>query len=311
VVVGSAPRLTLQVDDEPRDLVLDGRTFQASVPLKRGVNVVRVIATDDQGQQSEDFVTIEYRPPLAAANVVITSPTDGHTLGANDLPFVVMEGEIDDARVTRVRLTANATRIVVPVVERKFRQAIPVLESVVRLSAELVDVAEAKPGPAVTVRAPGRSQAGVLIVNWKDAPANAQLEVSAMFRARADRLDTPERPVTMEAVASRPGAPKDVFVIRRMHPGVYRLVMRHATGAMLSGVPVLHVGRTAAPLALPLAPVDLTGSGQRHLTRILLPYGVLWEQDDWFSGKSESADTITKFRHPEGVTWTERKVPGP
>ena len=96
-----------------------------------------------------------------------------------------------------------------------------------------------------------------------------------------------------------------------MHPGVYRLVMRHATGATLSGVPVLHVGRTAAPLALPLAPVDLTGSGQRHLTRILLPYGVLWEQDDWFSGKSESADTITKFRHPEGVTWTERKVPGP
>ena len=310
VVLGSAPKLTLQVDDDSRDLVLDGRTFHASVPLKPGVNTVRVIASDSQGRQSEDFVTIEYRPPLAAAKVVVTRPADGHTLGPNDLPFVIMEGEIDDARVTRVRLIANDTRVIVPVVDRKFRQVIPVLEPSIRLSAELVDVAEAKPSPAITVKSPGPSQAGVLIVNWKEIPADAQAEVTATFRARSDRVDIPERPVTVEAVATRPGAPKDVFVVRRMQPGVYGLVMRSSSGAALSGVSVLHVGRSTGPLTLPLAPLTLTGSGPVPLTRILLPYGVLWEQDDWFSGKSESADTITKFRLPEGVTWTERKVPG-
>ena len=43
------------------------------------------------------------------------------------------------------------------------------------------------------------------------------------------------------------------------------------------------------------------------MTEVLLPQGILWEQDDWFTGRSESTDTVTKFRLPEGITWTERK----
>jgi hypothetical protein len=310
VVLGTAPTLVLHVDDTAKDLVLEGRAFQASVPLKPGVNVVRVTATDAAGRQSEDVVTIEYRPPLSAARVTITSPADGHALSADDLPFVVMGGEVDDPRVTRVRVIANDSRIVVPVVDRKFRQVIPVLEPSVRLRAEAADVSDASPGPTITINAPGHSQAGVLVVNWKEAPLTARTEVVAMFRARADRVDTPERPVSVTAVASRPGGPNDVFVIRRLQPGVYRLALRHAADGGLSGVPVLHVGRPGAPLAHLLDPLALTGNGQIPLARILLPHAVLWEQDDWFSGKSESSDTITKFRMPEGVTWTERKVLG-
>ena len=45
-----------------------------------------------------------------------------------------------------------------------------------------------------------------------------------------------------------------------------------------------------------------------EVLRWLLPQGILWEQEDWFTGRSESADTITKFRLPDGVTWTERKA---
>jgi hypothetical protein len=307
VLLGTVPKLTLQVDDASRDLMLDGKTFQGTVALKPGVNVVRVIATDAEGRQSQDSVTIEYRPPLAAAKVSVTSPADGHTIGAADLPFVIMEGEIDDPRVTRVRLIANESRVVVPVVGRKFRQVIPVLEPSVRLRAELVDVSGAKPSPTITVSSQGTSQAGVLVVNWTDTPADARPEIVAVFRARADRPDTAEVPVRVEAAASRPGAPKDVYVIRKMHAGVYRLVMRDPSGATLSGVPVLHLGRTGPPLVLPLAPLTATPGGQIPLARILLPYAVLWEHDDWFSGKSESAETITKFRSPEGVTWTERK----
>ena len=44
------------------------------------------------------------------------------------------------------------------------------------------------------------------------------------------------------------------------------------------------------------------------MARILLPQGILWEQDDWFTGQSQSADSVTKFRLPDGVAWTERKT---
>jgi hypothetical protein len=42
------------------------------------------------------------------------------------------------------------------------------------------------------------------------------------------------------------------------------------------------------------------------IARLLLPQGVLWEQEDWFTGRSASGDTVTKFRFPDGVSWTER-----
>jgi hypothetical protein len=43
------------------------------------------------------------------------------------------------------------------------------------------------------------------------------------------------------------------------------------------------------------------------LAKVLFPFGVLWDQEDWFSGRVLSADSITKFRMPDGVTWTELK----
>jgi hypothetical protein len=55
-------------------------------------------------------------------------------------------------------------------------------------------------------------------------------------------------------------------------------------------------------------PVRLDAAGKAILAKMLLPQGVLWEQDEWFSGSSESVDTVTKFRFPEGINWVERKA---
>jgi hypothetical protein len=39
-----------------------------------------------------------------------------------------------------------------------------------------------------------------------------------------------------------------------------------------------------------------------------MPFGALWDEDDWFTGQSQSAEAVTKFRFPDGVSWMERKV---
>jgi hypothetical protein len=52
--------------------------------------------------------------------------------------------------------------------------------------------------------------------------------------------------------------------------------------------------------------VTLDASGRAVIARLLLPQGVLWEQDDWFTGRSANGDAVTKFRFPDGVSWTER-----
>jgi hypothetical protein len=57
-----------------------------------------------------------------------------------------------------------------------------------------------------------------------------------------------------------------------------------------------------------LKPVSLSGAGRTVLTKVLMPQAILWDQDDWFSGRSESVDTVTKFRIPDGISWVERKA---
>jgi hypothetical protein len=57
-----------------------------------------------------------------------------------------------------------------------------------------------------------------------------------------------------------------------------------------------------------IRPVRLGSSGKVVFARVLFPQGVRWEQDAWFSGSSESVDTVTRFRFPDGIRWAERKA---
>jgi hypothetical protein len=103
------------------------------------------------------------------------------------------------------------------------------------------------------------------------------------------------------------GAPSEIFHLRGLKPGVYTLAVRYR-GAVPPGDvhSTLFLPDKAGLSPRVLGPVRLNG-GRTVLTRILMPYGILWSQDDWFSGMSESVDTVTKFRIPEGVSWVERK----
>jgi hypothetical protein len=70
----------------------------------------------------------------------------------------------------------------------------------------------------------------------------------------------------------------------------------------------LYVPEGDGLAAREIRPVRLGSSGKAVLARVLFPQGVLWEQDGWFSGSSESVDTVTKFRFPDGINWVERKA---
>jgi hypothetical protein len=96
----------------------------------------------------------------------------------------------------------------------------------------------------------------------------------------------------------------DFFYLRNARSGVYTFVLTYRSGAAAAVRPVLYVAGGGVPRLL--EPVNLNGAGRAVLARLLLPQGVLWEQDEWFTGRSASGDTVTKFRFPDGVSWTER-----
>jgi hypothetical protein len=300
LVGGQPERVVVQIDEQTSVPTLAGRAFATAVKLSPGVNRVRVLAIDAQGGQVEEVVTVQYKPPMASP-VTITSPRDGHTLGPEDPPLVTVQGEVADPGLGAVWIVANDLRVMAPITAGRFRYVLPVLEPTVRVRAETGG--EDGRSATVTVDATAALPAiGLFLEDWpRDTPGPTQMTVT--WRPDPARLDGGAYPVQLRESATDTGeGARQFFYLRSARPGVYTFLMTYRGGVAPRVRPVLSV----AGASRPLQPVALDGSGRVVVARVLLPQGVLWEQDDWFTGRSASGDTVTKFRFPEGVSWIER-----
>jgi hypothetical protein len=311
MLMGGAPsRLVIDVNGTAREVTLQGRTFKAAVDLRPGLNTLRAVATDRQGAETVDAITVEYVPP-AGDGIAITSPADGHTVGGDVPPLIVVEGRVDDPRVSTVWLVANERRIPVRAQGGRFRHALAVLEPAVRVWAEApVEGAEPRRSAPVTVHSTVTPTLGVVVLDWPLETTGGQVEMVATWRGSADRpRETPQTIALKTVETGAHGTPASVFYLRNVRPGVYTFVLQYRAPAGASGVvPTLYVPEAGRLAPRPLRPVVLSGAGKVTVARILMPQGVLWDQDDWFTGQSQTGETVTKFRFPDGVSWTERKI---
>ena len=192
----------------------------------------------------------------------------------------------------------------------RFKYAIPLLERVTRLFAEITGPGEVpRRSAAVTVNNASSGQVSVLALDATALSPGAQVEVTASWRPSADRLDDVVNglPVKSFQIAADV-EPQKFFFLRHNKPGVYNFVVRDPTGSSLSGIGAqffrLLNGRVAVR---DVTPVPVGPGTSKVMVRMLFPQGVLWDQNDWFTGRSEGPETITKFRFPDGTSWIERK----
>ena len=240
--------------------------------------------------------------------IAITSPRDGYTPPSDAPPLILVEGQVEDRSVPAVRLVANGHTISVPVRDGRFRKVLPLVDSVLRLRAELQGDGGPLQSREVTIHAPSVIPSmGVFLVEWPEGMAGNQVEFSATWRGSPERLDVPSQRVSVQTFGASPGdAPPEAFYFR-IKPGVYTFLLR-ARSVSMSGVrPSLYLPQGNHLTSRQLRPVSPNRSGDAVLAKILFPHSVLWEQDEWFTGQSQGADTVTKFRFPEGISWTERK----
>jgi hypothetical protein len=254
----------------------------------------------------------EYAPLVSSNGIALSSPADGLIITPDEPPVVVVEGRVDDRRTTTLWVVANDRRIPVQVSDGRFRKIVPVVAPTLRVWAEASPAGE--PGSRsqiVTVRTAGaRRPSAILVMQWPRESQDLDVEVSAVWRAHPDTVDEVAQLVKLTAV-SQPSStgPADVFWLRSVRPGAYSMVLRYG------GLPrnedvhaALYVPEGDGLAVREIRPVRLGSSGKAVLARVLFPHGVLWEQDGWFSGSSESVDTVTKFRFPDGINWVERKA---
>jgi hypothetical protein len=304
-LLGALPEaFVLRVNGAPHSTQVEGRAFQTTVGLQPGLNRITATVTGPDGQEGEDSITVDYTPRPGAGGIALTSPRNGLVLGPDDPPAIVVEGSVGDPGVTAVTVVANGHELTTPVHQGRFRQLVPVVEPLVHVWAQgLGNGAVHRSETSSVARPAAGGPVGVLLLQWGVRPA-AAVEVSAAWRATPGRLDVPAVPLTLRPVGPGAGA-VDGYYLRDVRPGAYTFVVRARGGDVR---PYLYYADGNVVLRRPLRPLALDGAGSAVLARVLLPYGVLWEETAWFTGKSESADTIVKFRVPEGVTWAERKV---
>ena len=141
------------------------------------------------------------------------------------------------------------------------------------------------------------------IITWNSGAAR----ITVTWRPSPSRLDGDVQRVPLRTPGADTGeSGPEFFYLRGAPAGVYTVTLNYERTTAAAIRPVLYVAGAGGVRSLP--PVTLDGSGRAMIARLLLPHGVLWEQDDWFTGRSVTADTVTKFRLPEGVTWTERRT---
>ena len=239
----------------------------------------------------------------------LVAPHDGLTLGGEDAPIIIVEGYVEDAEDTTVWLVANGYRAPVRVRDGRFRHAMPVLERTTRLWIE----AKAPAGE------PPRKSGEITVVNTLPGPISVlaiesqlnsgeQLQVTASWRPIADRFDGVVHGIPLRRFdAGRDVEPSTLFYMRHTRPGVFSLIVRGdaSIGSISTRLYHLLNGQFSVRdvRSVPI------GSGRNSIAaRLLFPYGVEWNQSEWFTGRAEGSDTITQFRLPEGVGWTERRI---
>ena len=222
--------------------------------------------------------------------------------------MVVVRGDVEDPSATQVSLVVNGRRVRVPVADRRFRYVVPVLEPAVRLRAEATTGDPPEQSSTITVHGTTSAAPAFVLVLDAPAPSWSPINVGATWRSSAARVDAPRYPVALKSVAPGPAMPSAVFYTRDLQAGVYTLALR--SEAVDAGVPAagtLYLLRDGQLSVRPLNTTSVNGV-RRVLARLLMPHGVLWDQEDWFTGQSQNAETMTKFRFPDGVSWIERKV---
>lgn len=89
-------------------------------------------------------------------------------------------------------------------------------------------------------------------------------------------------------------------VIERSREGIYIFLIEQKGSKPVNGKFSLKLFETKTK--------SVTGreiSGQTEVARLLMPEGILWEDDSAFSGNIEDSDSMTKFNSDSGLVWKE------
>jgi len=306
-VTGEGVRYVLLTVGETSTKVLArGGSFKASATLREGENVLTARVEDAYGQRARDRVVVDYVPAREGPAVSLDAPAPGTVIDALEQPYVVVSGTAGGRGVDAVRVYLNGSPYTMAVRGGRFGGRLPVQAEDNTLYAEAEDaLGRTSRSAAVRFRAVDVSPMDLVVrVSFSGGGARPVL-----------RCRRAPRPSAVPGRDAPPGFKVDedegvsVASVGRGASGIYTVGVYYDTGA---GGPVsatfdvtLYGYDPARKKTRETGPLRLSGRGWLPAVRVLMPEGVFWEDDSWFSGIIEGNGYTIKYKGPEGISWRE------
>jgi hypothetical protein len=303
------------IDLNGRQQLLDvwENAFDGEIVLRPGQNRIRVVAMGPRGPVAERSVQVEYVPPPPSSAIRIVRPVDGTVFNAPGQDLIEVEGEVSDPNLQQARVVFNEFAFPVTIRGGRFSAVVPAIAPEITIWAEAHGSSGSHSSDPVRIRREPYSAARAYVLLYLPM-ATRRVEARLWLAHRANPADVDSaRRVTSHFPAGTPGSDRTsiLFAIPVAQVGAYTLALDYRIPSGDSaerGWCLLVIPGTNGYRNLRLGPFQLSGKGRATLAKFLLPYGIFWEEDFWFTAFGEGAESFSKFRHADGVSWTELKV---
>ena len=305
-----AKSILLFINGEEQILDVWGTQFEGEVTLRPGRNRIRAVAIGSHGSLAEATVEVEYLPPAASPAIRIVRPADGTVFGPSGPETIKVEGEVAESVRGLARVVFNGYAVPVAVRDGRFSAALPVIGPEMTIWAEAQGSSGWLRSSPIAIRQVSSNPALGYALLHLPPPATVEAQVWLMHRPKPDDPYGQRTVIVLPPSGTAADQASKLFAFRRGQEGAYALALdyRLAPGdSMERGWGLVFLPGPNGYRSLRLGPFMLRGEGRATLAKFLLPHGVFWDDDLWFSGTAEGPEIVTKFRYSDGVLWSEPK----
>jgi hypothetical protein len=269
--------------------------------LQEGQNTISASVWDRNRYSAKDQITVEAMPAVNGFALSIDEPGTGEVIS----PVISVKGMVGDSTVDTVKLVVNRESVEAAVENGSFEKTVLLNEGENSLQAEAVNAKGVLARSSVLKVMVTNQKAPDILVHlyWEDP--NSELRTK-LARKKRDNLDDEQGAVSAVEVSAlmsaHEGYRERIFAVHEAKAGAYVLSV---TGGKTTKC-LISVTLPAKRKTRLFGPVPIREEGTM-IGRLLMPEGIFWDEDEWFTGTIEDGDNVTKYNSPEGLTWKEMK----
>jgi len=298
-------RVVLSINGEILTVPLQSGLFQWDAVLKEGGNVVTATVWDGEGYSAKDQIVVDVLPERNRFALFVDEPVSGEI----ESDVAIVKGSVADSTVETVKVIVNGEFSDAAVEEGRFEKTVLFKERENALEVEAVNQAGlvARSGVVnVLVKDPTASDIQFHLL-WDDMDVEPKISIIRKERSELSIEKAAGRGIgIVNLLSATEGRGEKLFGVEDASDGGY--TVRISADKGIDCILTLTVNATDADRRkVRVFEKRLTEGEEWLVGRFLVPEWVFWDEDEWFSGRIEDKDSITKYKSPEGVTWKELK----